>query len=65
MSTIMDFGDLFPEGKRLWYEADHSSPSKAESKNTWSSTFTAPYVFREWCLIEHRENVQMLLFTGK
>lgn len=48
---------LFPEVKRLWYEADHSSPSKAESKNTWSITYTAPYVFRQWCLIQHRKNV--------
>jgi len=37
-------------------EADHSSPSSAEVKNTWSYTFTPQYVFMVWCLVKHRDN---------
>jgi hypothetical protein len=33
------------EIKRQWREADHSSPTSAEVKNTWIYTFTPPYVF--------------------
>jgi hypothetical protein len=35
-------------------EAEHSHPSSAEVKNTWSYTSTYLYVFMEWYLITHR-----------
>jgi hypothetical protein len=38
--------------KRPGRETDHSPPSSAEVKNEWSYTFTLPYVFMAWCLIE-------------
>ena len=36
---------LFPEGKRQGCEADHSSPSSAKVKNTWTQTSAPPYAF--------------------
>jgi len=40
--------------KRPKCEADHSPPSSAEVKNSWSYTYTFPYVFVAWCLAERR-----------
>jgi len=34
-------------------EADYSSPSSIEVKNTWNYTFTPTY-FIEWSLVKHR-----------
>jgi hypothetical protein len=45
-SCPRDTGVLSPEVKRPKYEADSSSPSTAEVKNTWSYTSTPPYVFK-------------------
>jgi hypothetical protein len=42
--------------KRPGREADHSPPSSAEVKNTWSYTSTPTYVFMAWCLAKHRDN---------
>jgi hypothetical protein len=42
--------------KRPEREADHSPPSSAEVKNTWSYTSTPQYVFMAWCLVKHRDN---------
>jgi len=36
------------------HEADHSSPSRADSKNAWSYTSAPPYIFIAWCLIKNR-----------
>jgi hypothetical protein len=44
-------GTLSPGAKRQGCEADHSSPTTAEVKNTWINTSTPPYVFMAWCLI--------------
>jgi hypothetical protein len=38
--------------KRPGRESDHSSPSSAEVKNTWSYTSITLYVFMEWCLMK-------------
>jgi hypothetical protein len=37
--------------KRPGREADHSSPSRVEVKNTCRYTSTPPYVFMAWCLV--------------
>jgi len=37
-------------------EADHSLPSSADVKNSWSYTFTPPYVFIAWYLVKQRDN---------
>jgi hypothetical protein len=42
--------------KRSGHEADHSPPSSAEVKNSWSYTSTPQYVFMAWCLLKHRDN---------
>jgi len=42
--------------KRPVCTADHSNSSTAEVKNTWSYTYTPPYVFIALCLIKHRGN---------
>jgi hypothetical protein len=49
-------GALFLGVKRPWREADHSPPSSAEVKITWSYTFIPKYVFMAWCLVKHRDN---------
>jgi hypothetical protein len=33
-------------------EADYSTPSSAEVKNTWSHTSNSKYFFMLWCLIK-------------
>jgi len=47
-------GELSPRVKQLGHEADHSPPSSAKVKNTWSCTTIPTYIFMVWCLIEHR-----------
>jgi hypothetical protein len=41
--------------KRLWREADHSLPSRAEVKSAWSYTSTPKSVFMAWCLVKHTD----------
>jgi hypothetical protein len=45
-----------PEVKRLGSEADHSPPTSAEVKNTWIYTFTPPYAFMAYCLLNTGTN---------
>jgi hypothetical protein len=45
----LSLGVKRPRGR----EADHSPPSSAEVKNTWSYTSTLQYVFIAWCLVKH------------
>jgi hypothetical protein len=47
--------------KRPGREADHSRPSSAEVKNTWSYTSTPRYVFMTWCLVKHGDNFTFTL----
>jgi len=42
--------------KRLWREADHSLPSRAEVKSAWSYTSTPKSVFMAWWLVRNRGN---------
>jgi hypothetical protein len=50
---------LLPKGYRVFFSgikrprrhADHSPPSRAEVKTTWSYTATRPCVFMAWCFI--------------
>jgi hypothetical protein len=44
-SNPMGTGGSFPGVKRPGREVDHSPPSSAEVKNTWSYISTPPYVF--------------------
>jgi hypothetical protein len=44
-------GAVSPGIKRPRREADHSTSSSADVKNTWIYTSTPPYVFTAWCLI--------------
>jgi hypothetical protein len=48
-------GVLSQEVKLPVREADHSPPSCAEFKNTWSYTSTLQYVFMAWYLVKHRD----------
>jgi len=41
----MDTGVSFPGDKAARHDADHSSPSSTTVKNTWSYTYTPPYIF--------------------
>jgi hypothetical protein len=43
-------GGLSPEVKRPGREGDHSPPTSAEVKKTWTYILTAPEVFMEQCL---------------
>jgi hypothetical protein len=43
--------------KRPGRQADHSLPSSAKVKNSWSYIFTLQYVFMAWCLVKHRVGV--------
>jgi hypothetical protein len=47
--------------KRPGRETDHSPPSSAEVKNTWSYTFTLSYVFTAWCTVKYRGNFAFTL----
>jgi hypothetical protein len=40
-----------PWVKRPRREVDHSSPSSAEVKNTWSYISIPSYVFMAWCFV--------------
>jgi hypothetical protein len=44
-------GDLSPELKRPGREADHSPPTSAQVKKTWTYTSTPPYLFMAWYLV--------------
>jgi hypothetical protein len=52
-------GALSVGAKRPGREADHSPPSSAEVKNTWSYNSIPQYVFMAWCLIK-----QMICLHG-
>jgi hypothetical protein len=54
-SYPMGTGGSIPGGKVAGRQADHSFSSSAEAKNTYSYTFTPPYVFMVGCLIKHRD----------
>jgi len=41
---------------RLGHEADDSTPSSAEVKDTWSYTSTPSYTFTAWCFANYRDN---------
>jgi hypothetical protein len=49
-------GALFLGVKWPGREADQSSTSSVEVKNTWSFTSTPQYVFRAWYLVKNRNN---------
>jgi hypothetical protein len=38
--------------KRPWREANHSHPSSAEVKNTWSYTSSHQFAFMAWCSVK-------------
>jgi len=42
--------------KRPGREANHSPPSRAQVKKSWSYTSIPTYIFMAWCLIKHRCN---------
>jgi len=56
-------GAVSPRVKWPGHEADHSPPSCAMVKNTWSYTSTPPYVFMARCLIKQRLMVSSHLCT--
>jgi hypothetical protein len=49
-------GALSLEVKLPGRETDHSPPSSAGVKNSWSYTSTRQYVFMAWCLVKNRDN---------
>jgi hypothetical protein len=53
--SSMGNGDPLPSLKQSGRETDHSPPSSAEVKNTWSYTSTPPYVFMSWYLVKHTD----------
>jgi hypothetical protein len=58
-------GSSFPGGEMAGESTDHSPPPSTEIKNAWSYTFTPPYVFMEWCLIEQEVHRDNFTFTVK
>jgi hypothetical protein len=54
---------IFARVKLLGLEADYSSPSSAEVKNTWSYTSTLPYVLMGWCSIKHRKHLHGVVLS--
>jgi hypothetical protein len=48
----------YPGIKQPGREADDSSKSSAEVKNTWSYTSTPQYFFMVWCLIKQTIHLQ-------
>jgi hypothetical protein len=42
-------------------EVDHSPPSSAEVRNSWSCISTPHYVFMTWCLVKYRDNFTLPL----
>jgi hypothetical protein len=57
-------GNCFRHPNHAGREADHSPPSSAEVKNTWSYTSTPQYSSTAWFLAKHRDNFA-LNFTTK
>jgi hypothetical protein len=53
-------GALSLEVKRPGREADHSSPSSAEVKNTWRYTSITEYAFVTWCSVKKKHNFTFL-----
>jgi hypothetical protein len=60
-SYPMGTRDSFSGSKAARCEADHSPPSSAEVKNSWSYTSTPQYVFVAWFLVKHRNNFTLTL----
>jgi hypothetical protein len=54
---------LSPGVKRTGCEADHSPPTSAERKNTWTYTSTPPYAFMVYCLISYAQG-QLYLYLS-
>jgi hypothetical protein len=54
-------GTPSPRVKRPGREADHSPPSDAEVKNTWSCTSTHPYKNIKWKRLRYFEMMQWLI----
>jgi hypothetical protein len=44
LDGLMGIGGSFQGIKRQVREADHSPPTSAEAKKTWTSIFTPPYL---------------------
>jgi hypothetical protein len=55
-------GDLFLGVKRPGRESDHSPPSSAEVKNTWSYTSASQYVFMAWCSVKAQGQCYLCLY---
>jgi hypothetical protein len=49
--------------RRSGREADHSLPSTAHIKNEWGYTFTSPYVFMAWWLVQQGYVFMTLYFV--
>jgi hypothetical protein len=49
------WGALSPGVKRPRREADHSSPTSADVRNTWIYTSTPPHAFMAYCLISYAQ----------
>jgi hypothetical protein len=45
------------------HEADHSPPTSAKIKNTWSDTSTPPYAFMAWCSVKAQGQLYLFIFT--
>jgi hypothetical protein len=73
-SFHMGAGALSLGVKRPGREAHHSCPSNTDVKNTWSHTFTFPfvfmmwfstvYIFVVWYLVKHRDNFTFTLWMS-
>jgi len=50
-------GGSFPRVKAAGRDSDHPTPTSAKVKNIWSYDSTPPYVFMEWCLVKHWDNL--------
>jgi hypothetical protein len=53
----------FPGVKQPGCEADHSLPSSAEVKNSWSYTSTPQCAFMAWCTAKAQGQLDLLLHT--
>jgi hypothetical protein len=62
-NSIMPNFMTVPGVKATRREADLSTPSTAEVKNTWTYTSTPLYVFIVRCLVKHRENFTFTLLS--
>jgi hypothetical protein len=54
---------LSPSLKRPGREADHSLPSSADIKNTWSYTSTPSYAFMVGCLVNKAQGLISFAFV--